>query len=146
MGLTYKIKHWGDKHHPALLDLLRFLLGLFLFLKGFAFMQNLAYLKWVLENETALNLSPVMVKLLMYGVAFVHMAGGLLVMLGLITRLASFVQLPVVLAAIFTIGIFKSPFNSDLWLSVFTAVLLFIFTIIGSGPVSLDRFLKSKPG
>ncbi len=144
MSLHHKIRKWGNAHHPALLDLLRFLLGMFLFLKGFAFMQNMAYLKWILETQVAVNLSPVMIKTLMFYVAFIHMAGGLLVMLGLITRLASLLQLPVVLAAIFTIGIFRSPFNADLWLSIFTSVLLFVFTIIGSGPLSLDRYLQDK--
>jgi len=144
MGLADKIKHWGDRHHPAFLDLLRFLLGVFLFLKGFAFMQNLAYLQWVLENEVAVNLSSGIIQALVYYIAFIHMVGGLLVMLGLITRLASILQFPVVLAAVFTIGIFKSPLNSDLWLSIFTAVLLFMFTIIGSGTFSLDNYLDDR--
>jgi putative oxidoreductase len=144
MALAKKRKRWGDRHHYAFVDLLRILLGIFLFLKGFAFMQNLSYLQWVLENEVALNLSSGIIQVLMYYVAFIHMAGGLLIMLGLITRLASILQLPVVLAAVFTIGIFKSPLNSDLWLSIFTAVLLFMFTIIGSGTFSLDNYLDDQ--
>lgn len=75
MSLAYKIKHWRNAHHPAFLDLLRLLLGVFLFLKGFAFMQNLAYLQWVLENEVAVNLSSGIIEVLMYYIAFYSYGG-----------------------------------------------------------------------
>jgi uncharacterized membrane protein YphA (DoxX/SURF4 family) len=145
MNTLHKIERWGNRHHPAILDVLRIFLGVFLFLKGFAFMQNMAYLKWIIEDKGLFDLRPEVLTIIMYYVTFVHMAGGILITLGLLTRLSSLLQLPIVIGAVFFINIFKSDLNSDLWMSVFACVLLLLFTLIGSGPLSLDRFL-TQPG
>jgi hypothetical protein len=43
------------------------------------------------------------------------------------------------------INIFKSSLNTELWLSVLSGVLLLVFILLGSGPLSLDNYLdKSK--
>lgn len=142
MNLLQKVGSWGDKHHPALLDCLRIVLGIFLLLKGIAFMESTAYLKWILAQQAWLSLSPLQLSIIIHYVIFVHMAGGLLVTLGILTRLSCLLQLPVVVAAIFMVNLFKSPLNSDLWLTIITCFLLLIFIIAGSGPLSLDRYLK----
>jgi putative oxidoreductase len=142
MNTIHKIETWGNQHHPAILDVLRIFLGIFLFLKGFAFMQNMAYLQWIIEDQGLFNLSHQMLIIIMYYVTFVHMAGGILITLGLLTRLSSILQLPIVIGAVFFVNIFKSELNSDLWMSVFASVLLILFMLIGSGPLSMDRFLS----
>ncbi|MBB5394997.1 DoxX family protein [Mucilaginibacter sp. AK015] len=144
MNVINKVETWGDKHHPAILDILRILLGIFLFLKGLTFMQNINYLRWIIEDQQVINLSPVFLKAVMYYVIFVHMTGGVLIALGLLTRLSSLLQLPIVISALFVINIFKSEPNNDLWLSIFACALLIIFAVIGSGPLSLNNLLTSK--
>nr|WP_294944983.1 DoxX family membrane protein [uncultured Mucilaginibacter sp.] len=141
MKAIYKLEDWGNRHHPAALDFLRILLGLFLLVKGCIFLQNLAYLKWMLANHGFANLPAGVISFIMFYVVFFHMAGGALVMLGIMTRAASLVQLPIVIAAIFMINNFRSVVNTELWLSVVSGILLLIFIIIGSGPLSLDHFL-----
>jgi putative oxidoreductase len=144
MSVINKIEKWGDRHHPAVLDVLRIMLGIFLFLKGLSFMENMSYLRWIIEDQQLLNLSPFLLKAVMYYVTFVHMAGGILITLGLLTRLSSLLQLPIVISALFLINIFRSEPNNDLWLSIFACVLLIIFSLIGSGPLSLNKLLSPK--
>lgn len=145
MKVINKLEDWGNRHHPVGIDAVRILLGLFLLLKGYAFLQNMAYLKWILATHALINLSPGVISFIMFYVIFFHMTGGTLIMLGILTRLASLVQLPIIVGAIFMINIFKSPLNTELWLSVLSGVLLLVFILIGSGPLSLDNYLdKSK--
>lgn len=140
MNVIKKIEVWGDHHHPALLDAIRVVLGVFLFVKGFMFMQNTGYLQWILEQQGWLSSG--LITVIIYYVISVHMVGGLLIMLGIYTRIMSLLQLPVLIAAILMINVFKSPLNSDMYLSVLTCCLLAMFVVIGSGPFSLDKFLS----
>jgi putative oxidoreductase len=143
MSVIHKIEQWGDHHHPAMLDILRIILGIFLVLKGYEFMQNSADLNSMLDDQQVIPLSQWVITIVINYVVFIHMTGGLLIMLGLLTRLSSLLQLPVVIGAIFMVDLFKSPFNNDFWLTIFTAVLLLVFMFIGSGPLSLDSYLSS---
>ena len=142
MSLLNKFCTWGDHHHPALLDCLRILLGVFLLLKGIAFMQNTTYLRDILVQQNHISFSSLELSIIIRYVTFIHMVGGLLIALGILTRLSCLLQLPVLFAALFILNLFKSPLNSDLWLTIITSFLLIIFMITGSGPLSLDRYLK----
>ena len=142
MNVVHKVEIWGDRHHPKFLDLVRIALGVFLFLKGVAFMENSAYLKDLIENQNIVNISPGVLMAIVYYVTFAHMVGGILIALGTLTRFASIIQIPIVLAAVFLTGFFTSPINTLVWPSVTALILLVLFTIIGSGPWSLDKFLS----
>ncbi|HZY40223.1 MAG TPA: DoxX family protein [Mucilaginibacter sp.] len=143
MSLVHRIEHWGDTHHPKVLDLIRVALGIFLFLKGLAFMDNTAYLKDMIENQNVVHFSPGILIALVYYVTFAHLVGGVLIMLGVLTRFASVIQIPIVLAAAFLTSIFVEPVNTLVWPSVVALVLLALFTVIGSGPWSLEKYLAS---
>lgn len=134
---------WGDKHHPKLLDLIRVVLGAFILFKGCLFYQNMPFLRDLIIQAKLIDLSPDAITGILYYVTYAHMVGGALIFLGLVTRLASLIQLPIVFGALFFINIFKNPVNSELWLSVVVLTLLSLFVIIGSGPISLDRFLTN---
>jgi putative oxidoreductase len=142
MNVISRIERWGDSHHPAVIDVLRIVLGAFLFLKGFMFMQNMAYLKWMLDTQILVKLSTVLITVLMCYTVLVHMAGGLLVMLGLATRVSALVQLPIIAGALFMVDNFRSPLNADFWLTLITGILLVLFAVVGSGPLSLNNFLS----
>ena len=145
MNIITKVREWGNRHHPAALGIVRVALGLFLLLKGYAFLQNMAYLKWMILSQESINIPPSAVSFIIFYVVFFHMTGGTLIILGILTRLAALLQLPIIIAAIFFINIFKSPLNTELWLSVLIGILLLLFLLTGSGPVSLDNYLtKSK--
>lgn len=142
MNLVHKIENWGDSHHPKVLDLIRIALGIFLLLKGVAFMENRAYLTHLIESQDVIDLSPNLLILVVYYVTFAHLVGGVLIAVGILTRLASIIQIPVVLGAVFLTGIFQEPINAMVWPSVTALILLVVFTILGSGPISLDKYLS----
>ena len=144
MNLIHKIESWGDRHHPKFLDVIRIALGAFLFLKGLGFMENMTYLRSLIVGESDVSLSSGLLVALVYYVTFVHMVGGILIMLGTLTRFSALIQLPVVFGAVFFINILQSPFNTDLWSSVAALILLVVFAVIGSGKLSLDNYLANQ--
>lgn len=141
MNLVHKIENWGDTHHPAILDVVRVALGIFLFLKGMAFMDNSADLQGIIEAQDSIVFPPSALMALVYYVTFAHMAGGIMITLGILTRFSSIIQIPIVLGAVFVNNSLISPINTQLWYSVIALALLVLFIIIGSGPLSLDRYL-----
>jgi putative oxidoreductase len=143
MKAIQKFQKWGDAHHPKILDLIRMLLGAFLLVKGIVFMYRFPFLRDVIIRTHAVNLSEGMVTILIYYVILAHMIGGIFIFLGLITRVAALIQIPVVFGAVFFVNILNTYFNSELWLSVLVLSLLMLFVVIGSGPLSIDRFLRT---
>jgi uncharacterized membrane protein YphA (DoxX/SURF4 family) len=143
MNLIHRIEKWGDSHHPRFLDIIRILLGIFLLLKGLGFMDNTAILKSLIENQSDINVAPGLLEALVYYVTFVHLVGGTLIALGILTRFSAIMQIPVVFGAVFFINILQSPFNTDLASSVAALIFLVVFAVIGSGRLSLENYLKS---
>jgi uncharacterized membrane protein YphA (DoxX/SURF4 family) len=143
MNLIHKIEKWGDSHHPKFLDIIRIVLGIFLLLKGLGFMENTANLKYIIENQPDITLPSGVLVALVYYVTFVHMVGGTLIALGILTRFSAIIQIPVVFGAVFFINILQSPFNTDLLSSVAALVFLVVFAVIGSGRLSLENYLES---
>lgn len=143
MNLIHRIEKWGDSHHPRILDIVRVLLGIFLLLKGLGFMDNTANLKALIENQSDIDVAPGLLMALVYYVTFVHLVGGTLIALGILTRFSSIMQIPVVFGAVFFINILQSPFNTDLALSIVSLLLLLVFTVLGSGRWSLEAYLKT---
>jgi putative oxidoreductase len=143
MNLIHKIEKWGDSHHPRFLDIIRVALGVFLLLKGLGFMENSAFLKSLIESRPDIALSSGWLMALVYYVTFVHLVGGILITLGIMTRFSSLMQIPVVFGAVFFINILQSPFNTDMISSIAALVLLVMFAIIGSGKWSMESYLAS---
>ncbi|RYZ99346.1 MAG: DoxX family protein, partial [Sphingobacteriaceae bacterium] len=79
-------------------------------------------------------------------VALAHIVGGFLIAIGLLTRLAVVIQMPILFGAVFFVNLTKnfSFFNSELWLSIIVFMLLVLFWIVGSGPYSVDNMIKGK--
>jgi len=142
MSFLSKVRSWGDTHHPKILDIIRIFLGLLLFFKGVAFFNNAAYLRYLIIENKAIHLSPELITALISYVTYVHLVGGALVTLGLFTRLAALLQIPIVFGAVFFVNILQSYVNSETWLSILVLALLSMFVLIGSGPFSLDRVLS----
>jgi putative oxidoreductase len=144
MNIIHKLEKWGDSHHPRILDIIRVALGIFLILKGLAFMENTAGLKSIIENQSDIFLPTAVLLALVYYVTFVHLVGGTLIALGILTRLSALLQIPIVFGAVVFVNMLQSPLNTELWASFTCLVLLFIFVILGSGKLSLDNYLKDQ--
>jgi putative oxidoreductase len=144
MSILYKIKNWGDLHHPKILDIIRMLLGLFLVAKGIIFFNNGAYLRDLIIENRIIRQSPEIVTALVNYVTYIHLLGGALIFFGLLTRLWALLQLPIVFGAVFFVNILSPFVNTELWLSMLILALLFLFVVIGSGPLSIDGLLANS--
>src|SRR5215469_4238466 len=114
MNFIQRVEHWGDAHHPKWLDLLRITLGLFLCFKGIEFLNNMSSMLSMLTNKMSFG-SCSLVMLSNY-IAFAHLLGGALLALGMLTRFACLIQIPILLGAIFFIvgnmsGTMMKPFS-----------------------------------
>jgi putative oxidoreductase len=140
MSLIQKIEDWGDRHHPRWIDILRILLGLVIFLKGIQFVGNTEALMQIMDRSKF----PWVSFTLAHYVAFSHLVGGLLIMLGLLTRVAIAFQLPVLIGAVIFINAQRGFFsvNSELSFSLIVLFLLLFFLVEGSGPLSVDEFMR----
>lgn len=142
MSLLKRIKNWTDDHNPKWLALFRVALGAILLLRGVAFLNNLPELERLI---VANNLGEYK-SLLMNSIPWIHIAGGFLIIIGIFTRFASFVQIPVLLSAVLFITSKNSIFSmeTDLSFSVIILLLLAVFVVEGSGPLSLAGYFKEE--
>jgi putative oxidoreductase len=144
MYWTHQIEDWADHHHPKWIDFLRILLGIILILKGIALIINRDQ---VIENMELSNIDVFSFLVTSQYVLVFYIAGGLLVAIGLLTRVISLFQIPVLVATIIFINYHQGLFalNSELIYSILILGLLFFFFIYGSGNFSVDYLLsKSK--
>ncbi len=139
MNLLQKFQTWGDKHHPKWLDIIRIVLGIFLCYKGVDFLRNTSDLISLMEDRSPF--SGFVIILLGHYVAFAHIIGGFFLTIGLFTRVACLIQIPILLGAVIfvNIGATQATFSpySELFLSIIVLLLLFYFLIIGNGPLSI---------
>lgn len=139
MNLIEKFEYWGDRHHPKWLDLIRIALGIFLCYKGIDFLRNTSSLISLMKNTSPF--SEFMIILIGHYVTFAHILGGLFLTIGMFTRAACLIQIPVLMGAIVFVNInaTKDAFSpySELFLSIIILLLLIYFLIIGNGPLSV---------
>ena len=144
MNLEHKISeigHYGDVHHPYWLDFMRIALGIAIFIKGVFFVNNAEALLEILSRSRIAGWSFIVE----HHVAFTYLVGGILIAIGLLTRIAIVFELPVFFGAIFCY-IFKIGFFSvfsDLVFSIIVFALLIFFLVFGPGPLSLDARMRA---
>lgn len=146
MNVVEKVEHWGDMHHAKWLDILRIGLGLLIVSKGIAFISDTeAQISWI-TRANSFGFSGMMVLMLVHIVAFAHLAGGVLIALGLVTRFAAVFQIPILVGAVFFVNLTRgfSVLNSELWISFTVLMLLIVFWVVGSGPYSVDEWMKKR--
>jgi len=132
MEAVRKLNKWANSHTSLPLDIVRIVLGAFISV-------DTKYLYDIL-NPLDEWLGTVMI---VHYVTMAHLAGGILIVIGLITRLAVLVQIPVVIGAILInfIGVMNTT-NLLASAAVFLACLFFL--VYGSGKHSVDYALKMQ--
>ena len=144
MNVVQRVEHWGDTHHPQWLDIIRILLGVFLCYKGVTFLMNMGQMLDLLTNRMSFGSFTVM--LMSNYVAFAHILGGILLILGVLTRFACLIQIPILVGAVFFVNTdLYRPF-SEVVQSVVVLLLLIVFLIVGNGPVQLLKFREGERG
>lgn len=134
------LREFGDSHHPKWIDFLRMSLGVAIFIKGIVFLSNPEALLTIMRESNLRGWSFI----LEHHVAFTYLVGGILIAIGLLTRIAILFALLVFIGSIFccitNFGFFSV--YSDLAFSIVVFFLLIFFLIIGPGPWSVDRYMK----
>src|SRR6185437_3806113 len=142
MNVVQRVEHWGDTHHPQWLDVIRILLGAFLCYKGATFLMNMGQMLGLITNRMSFGSFSTM--LMSNYVAFAHILGGILLILGVLTRFACLIQIPILLGAVLFINTtFYRPF-SEVLLSIVVLLLLIAFLVVGNGPFQMLKFPEGE--
>lgn len=133
------LNKWANAHTYYFIDVLRIALGVFLFIKGINFIS---------QTETLIALIKPLegyggTMLTVHYVAFAHLIGGVLIAVGLLTRWAILVQLPIIIGAILInfIGVMQP---GRLFEASIILILSLFFLFYGSGKHSTDYYMKMQ--
>ena len=135
MNFLQRLGHWGDTHNPKWLGIVRIALGVFLFYKGIDFLLHMSELIGMMKSTSFGSFSYVLAG---QYVVFAHILGGILLALGLFTRFACLIQIPILLGAVIFVNSNRDMLRpySALVISILVLLLLCYFLIVGSGPLS----------
>ncbi|MEP7229912.1 MAG: DoxX family protein [Ginsengibacter sp.] len=133
MNILQRLEIWGVSHHPKWMDIIRIALGLFLCYKGVDFLLNMSKLINLMSNRTSFG-SFAYILAGQY-VVFAHILGGIFLILGLFTRFACAIQIPILIGAIFFVSSSPEMLQpySQLLISILVLLLLIYFLIAGNG-------------
>lgn len=136
MKTVVQLNKWANAHTSIAIDVVRIVTGLFLIFKGLQFSFQTHYLSDLVRSG-GLGTGLIME----HYIAMAHIAGGFLVAMGLITRWALIVQLPIFVGAVlinFT-GVMNT---SELIQAAGVLISSLFFIFYGSGKHSADYSLK----
>ena len=140
MGMLHQLEKWSTTHHPRWLVFLRAALGVSLFLKGISFLTNSVKLESILIESGINNY----ISWLPLVIAWLHLLCGFLIVIGLFTRLATIILIPILFFAVIFVNTKQGAFagESEFGFSLVILLLLIFFFVEGGGPLSLDNFFK----
>jgi putative oxidoreductase len=144
MNRVQACKEWLRAHEDLFMDLVRVYLGCGLFVKAFYFLDHREYLQQMISGSDLAWLGGGM---LAHYVILAHMVGGAMLAVGLVTRLAALAQLPILLAAVFSLYLPRQAViepRQYLEYAGLVAFLLALFSVRGAGRFSLDYVLGRK--
>ena len=138
---------WADTHPKVWLDCVRIYLGLGLFIRGLFIITN-TRAEFIQALIQRLEYPWLITAGILHYVALAHLIGGLMLIVGLLTRIAAWVQIPILVGALL---IHRSDglmtMGQSLELSALVLFLLITFALAGAGPLSVDNGMpKLKPG
>lgn len=141
--MLHQLQDWSTAHHPRWLVLPRVALGICLIIKGISFVNNTVALELLLE-ESGVNPGAAWLPLL---ITWLHLLCGSLIIVGLLTRWAALLMLPILLVAVFFVNAPKGIFStgSEFGFSLVVFLFLIFFFFEGGGPLSLDDFFRKNP-
>jgi putative oxidoreductase len=133
------IKYWGALHHKPWMDPLRIAFGLALLFKGLYYIYNSDYAILWLQSGLFLKEAAGALSIIL---AFLHIFLGLFILLGILTRFASVVLVPVLLIGVaFANPSLTNPL--EILFSIMALALCVFFFIEGSGKFSLYAYMSN---
>ena len=126
MGTLQQIHRWSLTHHPRWLVVLRAALGICLFFKGIFFLVNTATLEELVKGSLVANRTDWLVIFITWS----HLLGGFLLIIGLLTRWAAMLNIPILMGAIIFINTQRDAFGAFELPFALIVLLLLIFFLI----------------
>lgn len=144
MSVITNVEKWGNSHRPGFLDIFRIALGIFITWKGLHFITHM--------NELEMTSQGVNLWFAGAGIAhyviFAHILGGPLIAVGLFTRIACLIQLPILLGAVILVnapkGFLSVGNHMELEMSLIVLIGLIVFMVFGAGRYSFDARRRSE--
>lgn len=141
MGVTEELDMWYDHNRHIFIDILRIIVGIILIMKGYFFLSHSEEMHKYLA---AYHLGA-MVDAVALLIAWINLAGGFFIMIGLITRIAALFQIPILFGGVLSINLStNSAASSDLLLTVLLFFLCIFFAIEGHGRFSIHNVLFKR--
>lgn len=143
MRTANRLFEWVEANRDIAFDLVRIYLGIGLLVRGALFIADSSALAGLTSTAgTGAFLSSGVAQY----VALAHLGGGLLMALGLLTRAAALVQIPVLVGAVFFVHLNEGLLAAGQSLEFSTLVLFLLIVIFlhGSGRLSLDYVLFER--
>lgn len=139
MSMTRRIQAFEERHRDLAFEFIRIYLGAGLMAKGVFFAMNVDEVMATM-SAGAMDVGNIF---LAHYVALAHLVGGFMLLIGLLTRTAALVQIPILLGAVFLVhlreGLFERTQNLE-----FSLLVLFLLGLIflhGGGRLSVDQRL-----
>lgn len=127
---------------PSWLTLLRIVLGIILIWKGINFILDISALESMIE-QTGVGIFSRSSGAFALIVSILSLLCGVFITVGLFTRISSIVMIPIVFVAIIFVNMKNIEGNSlELILTIIVLILLILFAIKGSGPLSADEYFR----
>ncbi len=138
------MKDWFLGHRDWCMSILRAYLGIGLFVKGIDFVRNKDELLRVMDENNIFWSGIALAHLII----LTHLLGGLLMAVGLGTRVGALIQIPTLFGAVFFVhskGLGQVfSVGEELRFSALVLVLLILFVWYGSGSLSLKSHLEGR--
>lgn len=140
MPYLQRVDEWSNQYQPRWLVVVRVALGLSLLAKGISFIRNSTLLPEIFTSSDI----PQALSWLVHFIPWAHLFGGFMIVIGLFTRLAALLQIPILIGAILLVNTRSGVYSgqSDLLFSILVLLLLIVFLFLGSGHYSVDRQVK----
>lgn len=138
MKLFNEIVEWFNTNHDLAYSLIRIFLGVALFVRGLILLSDPAAISELAgENKLYWWYSYITI---------IHLIGGLLLTLGLLTRIAALLQIPILVGAVFFIHMWQGLITEgqSLELAALVLVLLIVYFLFGSSSLSLDNYFAKR--
>ena len=122
--------------------LLRIVLGGALFIKGVDFIRNKVVLKQVIAETDLLEKFSVLES----AIPWIHILGGVLIIIGMYTRLVIFIQIPLVVGAMIVLYNTKNAsfYSIEMIFAVIILIMLLIYLKFGDGFYSWRNLIRKE--
>jgi len=140
---TYRsLVDWIRSHQEVALDVVRVYLGIGLLVRGGLFVSQTSGIGTLVD----MSQFDIGAAAIVHYVTFAHLIGGVLLAVGLLTRIAALAQIPILIGAVFFVHLREGLLSADQSLE-FSALVLFLLVVVfvfGPGRWSADRYVFDR--